>query len=85
MIESKWSDRMRNTTLYLYGFETKNFVLQDEIVGCYVAKTAQIPKATYTLDDLFSAPVKRNVEIRVVDCLWDLADQIKMSALNRSL
>lgn len=50
-----------------------------------MAKTAQIPKATYTPDDLFSALVKRNVEIRVADRLWDIADQIKMSTLNRSL
>lgn len=36
-------------------------------------------------NDLFSELIKRNVEIRVVDNLWDIADEVKMSTLNWSL
>lgn len=36
-------------------------------------------------NDLFSELLKRNVEIRVVDNLWNIADEVKMSTLNWSL
>ena len=41
VIESKRLDRMRNTTLYLYEFDTTDFELLDDVAGYYVAKTAQ--------------------------------------------
>ncbi|MCH5272332.1 MAG: hypothetical protein J1E35_01535 [Lachnospiraceae bacterium] len=85
VIESKWFDRMRNTVLYVYEFEVDDFVLQDDVAGYYVSKTTQIPKAKYQLNDLFAELIKRNVEIRVVDNLWDIADEVKVSTLNWSL
>lgn len=85
VIESKWFDTMRKTTLYLYEFDTIAFQLMDDVAGYYVAKTAQIPIAKYKLNDLFGELIKRNVEIRVTDNLWDFADEVKESTLNWSL
>ncbi len=85
VIESKWFEKMKNTTLYLYEFEEKDFVLQDNTAGYYIAKTTQIPKAKYELTDLFSELIKRNVEIRIVDSLWDIADKIEKSTLRWSI
>ena len=85
VIESKWFDKMRNTALYLYEFDAEDFVLQDDSAGYYVAKKTQIPKAKYQLNDLFSELIKRNVEIRIVDNLWEIADEVKGSTLNWSL
>lgn len=76
---------MNNTTLYLYEFDPQDFVLQDNIAGYYVAKTTQYPKGKYILTDLFGELLKRNVEIRIVDNLWNIADAIKTSTLNWSL
>lgn len=76
---------MRDTTLYLYEFHTEDFVLQDDIAGYYVAKTTQYPKGKYILSDLFSELIRRDVELRVTDNLWDIADAVKKSTLNRSL
>lgn len=76
---------LKNTTLYLYEFDTKDFELQDDVAGYYVAKATQIPKAKYQLNDLFAELIKRNVEIRIVDNLWDLAEEVKISSLNWSL
>jgi len=84
-IENKWFDRMRSTTLYLYEFDTADFELLDDIAGYYVAKVAQIPIAKYRLDDLFGELIKRNIEIRVTDNLWQLADEVEKSTLNWSL
>lgn len=85
ILESTWFKRMKNTTLYLYEFNVDDFILQDDIAGYYVAKTTQIPKAKHQLNDLFSELLKRNVEIRIIDNLWDIANEVKASTLNWSL
>lgn len=85
VIESDWFEKMKNAILYLYEFAVDDFVLQDDVAGYYVAKTTQIPKAKYQLNDLFGELIKRNVEIRVVDNLWDVAEKVKTSTLNWSL
>ena len=71
--------------MYLYEFHVDDFVLQDDVAGYYVAKTTQVPIAKYQIDNLFEALIKRNVEIRIVDNLWDIADEVKDSSLNWSL
>ncbi|MBR3954015.1 MAG: hypothetical protein IKJ63_00905 [Clostridia bacterium] len=85
VIEHDWFDRMRNTTLYLYEFDPSDFELQDEIAGYYVAKTAQKSIAKYQIDDLFAELTARNIEIRITDNLWKIADEVKTSTLNWSL
>jgi hypothetical protein len=85
VIESKWFDKMNNTTLYLYEFNVDDFVLQDDVAGYYVSTTAQIPTVKYQLKDLFSELLKRNIEIRITDNLWDIANDVKVSTLNWSL
>ncbi len=85
IIENRWFDIMRRTTLYIYEFCADGFDLQDEIAGYYVAKTAQTPIKKYTVTDLFGALLERNVELRIVDNLWDYAEKIKRSTLNWSL
>jgi len=85
VIENRWFHTMKNITLYLYEFDTKEFVLQDEVAGYYVAKTAQSPIHKYQLDDLFLELFKRNVELRVTDNLWDIAEAVKASTLCWSL
>ena len=85
VIENNWFDRMKNTTLYLYEFDISEFELQDEIAGYYVSKTSQVPIAKYQVSDLFSELIQRNVEIRITDNLWKIADEVKASTLNWSL
>lgn len=85
VIENSWFHTMKDTTLYLYEFDTKDFVLQDDIAGYYVATTTQYPKKKYVLADLFAELFARKVEIRIIDNLWDIADAVKTSTLNWSL
>lgn len=84
VIESKWYEVMKATTLYLYEFSTDDFELQDHVAGYYVAKTRQIPKAKVEVKDSFAELMRRNVEIRIVDNLWDIADKVKESTLGWS-
>jgi len=66
VIESKWYEEMKNTKLYIYEFDTKDFYLQDGIAGYYVSEKTQEPIAVTEVDDLFKALYERNVEFRVV-------------------
>ena len=85
ILENGWLDRMKNTVLYMYEFDPREFELQDEIAGYYVSKTTQRPIAKHRVPDLFLELTNRNIEIRIVDNLWDIADRIKSSTLNWSL
>lgn len=85
IIENKWFEVMRSTTLYLYEFDTTDFELQDSIAGYYVSALSQTPIAKYVVTDLFSELIKRNVEIKITDNLWHIADEVKKSTLNWSL
>lgn len=84
-IEAKWYHKMRNTKLYVYEFETKDFYRQDEIAGYYVSELSQKPIAVTAFDDLFGSLMKRNVEIRILDNLLDLRDAVMKSSLNWSM
>lgn len=84
-IEHKWFEAMKNTTVYLYEFDPSNFYLQDEIAGYYVSESSQIPINKIVITDLFSELFKRKVELRVVDNLWDLRDEIINTSLNWSM
>lgn len=85
IIEYSWLQAMQNTTLYLYEFDPTDFELQDAIAGYYVAKTAQKPIARHVITDLFKALSERNIELRIVNDLWDIADRVRASSLNWSL
>lgn len=85
VIENSWFNRMKNTTLYLYEFDITDFELQDDVAGYYISKTPQVPIAKYQVSDLFSELIQRNVEIRITDNLWKIADEVKASTLNWSL
>ena len=50
-----------------------------------VEKTTQYPKRRIEVYDLFSELADRKVEIRIVDNLWPIADEVKKSTLNWSL
>lgn len=85
VIEGTWFPVMQSTILYLYEFDPKDFVLQDSVAGYYVAKTTQRPFAKEVLNDLFDELIRRKVELRITDNLWDIADAVKKSTLNWSL
>jgi hypothetical protein len=85
VIEQNWFKRMLESTLYIYEFETNNFVLQDEIAGYYVSSTTEVPISVTKIDDLFSALFNGNVELRFVPNLWPLFDDIRESSLGYSM
>ena len=84
-MERDWFNRMRDTSLYLYEFDPAHFYLQDDCAGYYVSERTEIPIAVTKIDDLFQALIDRNIEIRIIDNLWQLGRAVQQSTLNWSL
>lgn len=83
-IEHAWYERMANTTLYVYEFDDTNFYF-DEIAGFYVSDQTEIPIAVVQYNHLFDELFKRNIEVRLINNLWPLAEEVKKSSLTWSL
>ena len=83
-IEHTWYERMANTTLYVYEFDVTNFYF-DETAGFYVSDKTEIPIGRVKYDNLFEEQFRRNTEVRLVNNLWDLADEVRNSSLKWSL
>jgi hypothetical protein len=83
-IENAWYERMASTSLYVYEFDVKNFYF-DETAGFYVSDQTEKPIAVYKYDNLFEELFKRNIEVRIVNNLWKLAEEVKTSSLKWSL
>jgi len=85
VIEGNWLKALQSTTLYLYEFDPKAFLLQDDVAGYYVSVSTQHPLQKHVVTDLLKEIVQRNVEIRITDNLWDVADAVQKSTLKWSL
>ncbi|MHB1485770.1 MAG: DUF6886 family protein [Saccharofermentanales bacterium] len=85
IIEKNWLEQLRNTVLYVYEFDDTDFYLQDECAGYYVSEKKQLPCAVNKIDDIELEVKKHNTELRTVDNLWNIAEEIKGTKLNWSL
>jgi len=84
-IEHEWYEKMKNTTLYLYEFDTTDFYVQDRCAGYYVSERPQIPINQMVIQDVFKELIKRKVEVRMMDNLWDLCERIQNTSLDWSM
>lgn len=85
VIEHKWFEVMQNTTLYLYEFDTREFNLLDENAGYFTSEKKQIPINKIEITNLFAEQFRRNVELRIVDNLWDICEEVQGTTLNWSM
>ena len=83
-IEHDWYKRMSETTLYIYEFDTKNFYF-DDAAGFYVSDQIEIPVSVIKYENLFKELFKRNIEVRILNNLWELGDTVTKSSLKYSL
>lgn len=85
IIENRWYAAMAKTTLYLYEFDPADFTLQDPVAGYYTAQVSCTPIAKHTITDLFAELFRRQIEVRMVNSLWDMAEAVQHSTLQWSL
>jgi hypothetical protein len=84
-VEKDWLERIDQTTLTIYEFNPKNFVIQDEMAGYYVSTQSEVPIKTYKVTNLRKALKAFDVEFHAVDFLWDIMEQIQQSSFNWSM
>lgn len=84
-IEKKWLEILKRTTLYIYEFATDHFYLQDSVAGYYVSEKAEKPIHKFVVTDLIKELEKRNTELRIVDRLYPIAEEIKKTSFDWSL
>ena len=84
-IEEGWLERVKQTTLYLYELPSESFTLIDKGAGYYVSYEAVKPVDVLKVDDLLNELGKRDVELRVISSLKQLADEVSNSSLQFSV
>ena len=83
-IEHGWHAKMLETTLYVYEFDTEHFYF-DEAAGFYVSAHTEIPIGVTKYENLFEELFKRNVEVRILNNLWQLGESVQKTTLKWSL
>ena len=83
-IEYGWHQKMLETTLYIYEFNTANFYF-DETASFYVSDKIEIPIAVTKHENLYDELFNKNIEVRVLNNLWELGDAVQKSTLKWSL
>lgn len=85
-LESDWMDALQRTTIYAYEFNSKGFSLIDACAGYYISKQEVKPLSIRKIDNCLKELLsKKNLELRFLPSLWELADQVVASSLNYSL
>ena len=84
-IESGWFERLRSCRLFCYHLSADTFACIDECAGYYVSNVTVVPVHVEVLDDLIPQLLKRGVELRIVQNLWPLRDEVVNSTLQFSL
>ena len=81
-IESKWLDRLRDTTIYRYTLPSDGFVLRNESAGYWVSEYECRPLKVEPIRDLLAALVEAGVELRVMPSLVALRDAVIESTVD---
>jgi hypothetical protein len=84
-VEDNWLERIKQTTLYLYELPSESFTLLDEGAGYYISYQSVMPLSVIPISDTLAELVKRDVEIRFLPSLKNLADEISKSTLQFSI
>lgn len=85
-VEQDWVARIKETTLYCYELEGKNFELLDECAGYYISYHTEKPIAITRINNPFNELLKNpSIELRAIDNLRPLADVVAKSSLNYSI
>jgi hypothetical protein len=84
-VESGWYQQIKETTLYCYEFSPDDFILIDECAGYYVSYKPVVPIAVTVIDDIMAALLNRDIELRFMPSLTEIADAVRDSSLQFSL
>ncbi|MCY9593246.1 hypothetical protein PC41400_13735 [Paenibacillus chitinolyticus] len=81
-IESAWLERLRQTVLYRYTFEERDFRLLDATAGYYTAEEPVTPVSVEPVGDLLDKLAATGAELRIVPNLNPLRDALLASSVS---
>ena len=84
-IETRWWPLLRESQLYVYELPPLPFIPIDIGAGYYIARETVEPLGRAVIEDLPSALLERDVELRVMPDLWKLHDGIAASSMQFSI
>jgi hypothetical protein len=84
-VENKWFQAIQRTTLFIYEMPGQNFTLLDECAGYYISTLPVEPLSVRPIYNILEELLKRNIELRFVPSLQNLAKEVSSSSLNFSL
>ncbi len=84
-IESHWLPRIQSECLYQYEFDAQDFTVLDEGAGYYVSRRAVTPLSEKKIDDVLSALLEHDIELRIMASLWKLREAVIHSTLQFSI
>lgn len=83
--EARWLEVVRRTRLFVYELPHETFKCVDVCAGYFHSTVAVDSVGVEVFDDLLSALVERDAEIRVMPSLWALNDAVLKSTLQFSI
>lgn len=83
-IEESWLEKVKHAVLYLYELPIESFTLLDKGAGYYVSYKAAKPRKILKVVDLLDELEKRDVELRVLSTIKELAIEVSKSTLHFS-
>ena len=84
-IESRWLERLRNTTIYRYTLSPEGFVLRDEAAGYWVSEREILPIDVEPIPDVMTALIDAGVELRIMPSLVPMRDAVIASTVEFSI
>lgn len=85
-IEETWFKKLHDIVLYCYEFSSKGFKILDKCAGYYISSNVIEPLSVKKIDNITAELEKRkNVELRIVPSLIDLANNVSLSTLAYSI
>lgn len=83
-IEEAWSGRMRTAVVFAYRLPEQPFEPHPEVGGYWIARVPIQPLAVEPLEDLVGLHEGAGIELRVLQNLWPLWNEVTGSALEYS-
>ncbi len=84
-IETRWLSKIQKQCLYQYEFDSKYFTLVDKMAGYWISRKPVIPIAEKKIDNILSALLEHDVELRIMPSLWKLREAVINSTLAYSI
>ena len=85
VVERGWWERVRQSTIHLYELPADTFTHHDEHAGYWISPDPVRPMSVTAVSNLPAAIAAREAELRVVDNLWPIHDEVTASTLSFSI